>query len=86
MPFTTDKRLYLNENRSQVVEEGPDARFLFAAEGTQVSDEDATRYGLNAPKAAVAAEEPAADVDAEAKQVAAPPENKARRMRSDKDE
>jgi hypothetical protein len=51
MPFSSDKRLYLTEDKSEVVEEGnPSARFLFVAEGGQVSDEDADRYGLKAPK------------------------------------
>jgi hypothetical protein len=76
MPFTSDRRLYLNADRSKVVEEGdPDSAYLLVGEGGEVSDEDAKQYGLKAPRKS----EAKAD-DAEAKQVDSPPENKARSM------
>ena len=75
--FKSDKRLYLNADRSKVVEEGdPDAAYLFAVEGDTVSAEDAKKYELRAPKAADEKDEP----EPETKQVEEPPENKARSM------
>jgi hypothetical protein len=80
MPFKSDKRLYVNADRSKIVEEdSPEAAYLLVGEGGQVSDEDAKKYGLKAPKAEAKAEEP------ESKQVAEPPQNKAQTMRSGKD-
>lgn len=74
MTYTSDKRLYLNADRSKVVEEGsPDAAYLLAGEGGEVSDEEAKRYGLKAPTKAQAA---AADAEEE-------PENKARSAASE---
>lgn len=65
MPFKTDKRLYVNADRSKIVDEdSPDAAFLLAAAGHTVSDEDVKRYGLKAADAP------------QTKQVKAPPENK----------
>lgn len=50
--FVSDKRIYLNADKSAVVEEGhPDAAFLLAAEGGTVTAEQAKQYGLKAPKA-----------------------------------
>lgn len=50
MPFKTDKRLWLNADKSRIVEDGdPDAAFLAYGPGQMVSDEDIERYGLEAP-------------------------------------
>lgn len=75
-----DKRYYLNADRSRVVEEGdPDAAYLLAAEGTDISNEDVERYGLGdkkpkAPEAqvvhSVAADAAPADVQPDAAVVA----------------
>lgn len=47
MAHKAGRRLYLNGDRSKVVpEDHPDAHYLLAAEGDEVSDEDAARYGL----------------------------------------
>jgi hypothetical protein len=65
MPFPSEKRLYLNADRTKVVaEDSPEASFLLVGEGGEVSDEDAKTYGLKAAEAP------------ETKQVKAPPENK----------
>lgn len=46
---TADRKLWLTADREQVVEDGdPDAAFLFASPGDEVSDEDAKRYGVKA--------------------------------------
>lgn len=46
-----DKRYYLNADRSRVVEEDdPDATYLLAAEGADISNEDVARYGLDGKK------------------------------------
>lgn len=80
MPFKSDKRLYVNADRSKIVEEdSPEAAYLLVGAGGQVSDEDAKKYGLKEPKPAAKAAE------AESKQVDAPPENKARAMQSNKE-
>lgn len=90
MTYKSDKRLYLNADRSEIVEEGsPEATFLLVSEGGTVSTEDAKKYGLSA-KARDAAEEsedkPKSEADkAEQKQLEEPPQNKARAMRSAKD-
>lgn len=57
--FVSDKRLYLNADRSKVVEEGPDAAYLLVGEGGMVSAEDAEKYGLRLkePKEASPVEE-----------------------------
>lgn len=82
MSYTSDKRLYLNEDRTKVVEEGPEARYLLVNEGGELSDEEAKQYGLTAKHAKTEVVE--AD-DAKAKQVATPPENKAQAMEKNKD-
>lgn len=62
MPYVSDKRLYVNKDKSRVVEESdPEAAYLLVAEGSELSDADAEKYGLGG---------------AEVKQVAAAPENK----------
>ena len=74
-----DQRLFLTADEKRVVPEGdPDAAFLFAAEGSEISDADAEKFGLS----------PAAKAEPEGKQAAAadnkqaaPPANKARSSR-----
>ncbi len=47
MGFTADRRLWLTVDSERVVDDGdPDAAFLLAGEGAEVSDEDAKRYDL----------------------------------------
>lgn len=51
MAYTADKALYLNKDRSKVVEAGSeDAAFLLAAEGQTVPDAEAKRLGLGENK------------------------------------
>lgn len=66
MPFKSDKALFLNADRTEVVEEGsPDAAFLLVGAGSSLDDNEAAKYGLkNSSKA-------------EDKAVAAPDEDKA---------
>lgn len=67
---TVDRRLYLTADESELVEEGdPRAAFLWAGEGTEVSDEDAERVGYKPPRKSAA--------PAEDKAVSAPAEDKA---------
>jgi hypothetical protein len=47
--WTADRKLWLTEDGSRVVEDGdPDAGTLYATPGYQVSDADAERFGLKA--------------------------------------
>ena len=87
MPFTSEKRLYLNADKSKVVEEDdPDASYLLVAAGGQVSDEHAKQYGLKAKeKAEAKVEDKAEEAPAETKQVSAPPENKSKSAEASKD-
>jgi hypothetical protein len=87
MAFKSDKRLYLNADKTKVVEEdAADAAYLFAGVGDEVSDEDAKQYGLKAPKRTEVTEVKAEDEDDKAESKQEPqPENKARTMRSGKD-
>lgn len=89
MPFKSEKRLYLNSDRSKVVEEDDaDAAYLLVNAGGQVSDADAKQYDLKKADVKADAEEKAeekpaenkAEEKAESKQVEDPPENKARTM------
>lgn len=76
-----DKRYYVTADRSRVVDEGdPDAAILLAAEGGDISNEDAKRYGLGryAPEEEAPAEKMADEPEAKAVEKA--PENKARQM------
>jgi hypothetical protein len=81
----SDRRYYLNADRSKIVEEGSsEAAYLLAAEGADIPTEDARRYKLGryADDEASVAQDVAADAKAEekpadAKAVAGPPENKA---------
>lgn len=84
-----DHHIYVNADRSRVVEEhDPDAAFLLAAAGDDVSAEDVKRYGLNASKAKAADEEsdesPKAGAEAESKAMQSPPANKAQAPASKK--
>lgn len=91
-----DKRYYLTADRSRVVDEAdPEAAVLLAAEGDDISDEDARRLGLVGKKPAapepvvvhsIAADpEPKADDPAETKAVERAPANKARSARDAED-
>jgi hypothetical protein len=63
--WTSDRRLYLNADRSKALEEGhPDAAFLLVAPGQEITEEEAIRLGLKQ------AEKPA-------NKAAKPPANKA---------
>lgn len=89
MTYRSDKRLYVNADRSKVVDEGSaEAAYLLVTEGGELPDEDAKRYDLTGKKAAVAEPEPepVAEPEIESKQVEAPPENKAKKMRGKKAE
>lgn len=88
-----DKRYYLNADRSRVVDaDSPDAAYLLAAEGDDITNEDVKRYGIGKAKApdpdpAVVhstAADPAPEPEADAKAVSEPAENKARVMRAGK--
>jgi cell division septation protein DedD len=47
MPYTSDKRLYLNRDQTAIVpEDSAEAASLLVAEGGQISDELAAKYGL----------------------------------------
>lgn len=46
-PVRMDRRMYLTEDRSRAVPDGdPEARFLLCAEGGELPQADARRYGL----------------------------------------
>jgi hypothetical protein len=79
VPYTSDKRLYLNADRSKIVEEDdPDAAHLLVAAGGQVSDVIAKQYNLKAKEKSEAKADDAGDEKPEAKQVSSPPENKSK--------
>lgn len=47
MAFQCDRRLFLNRDKSRVVEDGDkDAGFLFASRGGEISAPDAAAFGL----------------------------------------
>ena len=51
-PVEVNERLFLTADREKVVPEGdPEAAFLFATPGDEVSEEDAKRYGIKPSKA-----------------------------------
>ena len=57
MAYTADRNLYVNRDRTKVVEEGSeDAAFLLAAEGQTVPDAEAKKLGLGENKQIVGAE------------------------------
>lgn len=73
MPFTSDKRLYLDAE-GNVVEEGNAAAVsLLVGEGGQLDDETAKKYGLTGKSKA---ETKAVDAPAETKAVSKAPANK----------
>jgi hypothetical protein len=77
--YKAEKRLYVNADRSKVVEEDSgEAVFLLAAEGAELTDEEVKRYGLGAPKRAVprAAEPEDKAEDAPATKAVQPKANK----------
>lgn len=50
-PFIADRYLYLNADKTKVIEEGdPAARFVLAGPGSTIPDEDVKRYGLDKEK------------------------------------
>lgn len=51
--FKSDKRLYVNRDETEIVEEGsPEAASLLVGAGGEIPDEVAKKYGLtNAPEA-----------------------------------
>ena len=80
--FRSDKRLYLNADKSKVVEEDdPKAAYLLVGKGGTVTEEDAKKYNLKAPKQTEVTEVPVEE--AESKQEPAPA-NKAESMPKDK--
>lgn len=76
--YKADKRYCLNADRSKVVDcDSTEATFMLVAEGGEITDEDAARYGLTKKTAKAAAEaEPASDKPEEKARHNAP-ENKA---------
>jgi hypothetical protein len=78
--YVTDRKLWLNADRTKVVEDGdPEAAHLLASKGKELSAEVVERYGLEPPKPAKPGKPPKGDQpdgDAEAKQQA-PVEDKA---------
>lgn len=47
MAYISDKRIYVNADKSKVVpEDHPDVGHLLVGEGGEVSDEDVKKYGL----------------------------------------
>jgi hypothetical protein len=72
----TGKPIYLNADKSAVVEEGPDAAFLLVGPGGELPDDVAAQYGLKAAekpaeeKAAEPAEDKAAEKPADKGQAA----------------
>jgi hypothetical protein len=74
--ITTDRRLYLSEDRNTVLEDGdPKAGWLLAAKGHAIPGPEAKRLGLTVENGVVVI--PAADKKG-AKKEAAPDENKLR--------
>lgn len=70
MPYTSDRRIWLNADKTKVVEDGSaDAAFLLVGEGGQLSDEEAEQYGLTKQPEKAKAEQP--------NKAKAPAENKA---------
>lgn len=71
--YKSDKRLYVNADRSKVVsEDSPEAAYLLVSEGGEIPEEEAKRYGLVKSSKMATAEESGT------KARSAPPENKAR--------
>jgi hypothetical protein len=73
MTWTADKRYCLTEDGRVVADDDPEARTVLIGEGSQMPLADAERYGLVKPES-----------EANAKQVAGPPANKAQSASSTK--
>jgi hypothetical protein len=59
MAVRSDMRLWLNSDKSRVVEDGdPDASFLLAAPGQLISDKDVERYGIKSGRKNKPSKEP----------------------------
>lgn len=80
MPYKndSDKPIYLNADKSKVVEEGADAAFLLVGPGGEVPDAEAAKYGLVTDDQAKATGGAKAQQPAQDKAVKAAPENKAK--------
>lgn len=78
MPFTSDRRLFLDADGNVVEEGDPRAATLLVGAGGQLSDEEARRYGLGQGA------DPDAPTQAGSPKKAEPPANKARRPAEDK--
>lgn len=52
MPYQSDRALYLNADKTEVLEEGdPNAAYLLVGAGSELDDSEAAKYGLkSAPK------------------------------------
>lgn len=56
-PFIADRYLYLNADKTKVVEEGdPAARFVLAGPGSTIPDDEVKKYGLDKVKKKAAKE------------------------------
>lgn len=84
--YRADKRIYTTADGSEVVEENdPRAALLLAAEGQEITDDQAARLGLTGKKAAApepvvvpsTAADPEPKPDADEAKAAAPAESKA---------
>jgi len=59
MSYTSEKQLFVNSDRSQVVPgDSPDAAFLLVGEGGELPDEEAEKYGLAGRKRGARAADP----------------------------
>ena len=75
-PFVSDRRIYLNADKTKVLEhDDPEARWLLAGEGVEVDAETVKQYNL---KRLDDADEKAVDAAPENKAVARAPANKAK--------
>lgn len=49
--FVTDRKIFVNADKSKVVEEGsPEAAFLLASKGKELDEATVKRYGLAPPQ------------------------------------
>lgn len=75
--YIADRKLWLNADKSKVVEDGsPEAAHLLASRGKELDAATVERYGLDARKATGKPDKAASDA-AQGKAVAGPPEDKA---------
>jgi len=76
-PFISDRRIYLNADKTKVLEhDDPEARWLLAGEGVEVDAETVKQYNLKHLDAP-AEDAPTEDAAPEGKAEAAPQANKA---------